>query len=541
MCGGESPDPAASDSEPGSKTDSERFGLMEAVLNTLANDPGIELQRLQLEFSGGAYEEASGRFDVRLETSATRGILRSPRTMIQLSPTFNAPENVGKRTAVSDTTAFRIGASKQTRFGPGVQTGVDINRLADNLDQESAINRANLFFALNVPLLRGAGRSAAGADEEAARVVKEATAWNLHHAAATQVAGTVRAYWSCRLASVELEVLTQSEIRAAELVERVSQLVDADEIPSAELKQVRADLAEKRSARLRAEQRLFEARQTLGLAMGLNLDQVATTPLPTDSFPQPPTSPIRTSWLDSDLLQETFERRADYQALLLLRDASQVLLAQARNGLMPRVDLDMEVGYAGLDEGNGLDRFTSTVDPSDLVGLNWLATVSLSWPFGNHEARGRLRQRSAARDQNTVRIADLARNIQSAILVSGHDLNRAVAEYRQASDASSLYGDAVANEREKLGLGAASVLDVINTADRLDQARVRRVNSLARYATALVEIRFATGTLLRGERTEGQVRIDSLVLPPEWPAGEREADGADGAGRDGVRTTGPNE
>ena len=70
---------------------------------------------------------------------------------------------------------------------------------------------------------------------------------------------------------------------------------------------------------------------------------------------------------------------------------------------------------------------------------------------------------------------------------------------QHAREAVRLYRSAVASEQQKLRLGMSTFFDVLFVEDELSNALLSEVSAQARYAEALVRLRFETGTLLPDE------------------------------------------
>ena len=66
------------------------------------------------------------------------------------------------------------------------------------------------------------------------------------------------------------------------MLEKIKILIEDEERPESDIDQLFANLASKRTNRIRAEQNLLEAKQALGIAMGLSVDEISSSPLPAD-------------------------------------------------------------------------------------------------------------------------------------------------------------------------------------------------------------------------------------------------------------------
>lgn len=487
-------------------------GLLEAVRMTLALDPSIRLQEKQIDFTKGVLQNVSGQFDLGLDTSLSRGITRTPRTQFERTNSLS-PALAGRLTTVLDEIDSHVGLKKQFRSGITVGPALDVTRIADNLDQQRAVNRADINFAVKVPLLKGFGRKATGAAEEAARIEYEASSLDLKQTIATRVLNTATAYWSCLAAAKQLQILRQSESRASNLVEQVKALIRGEELPASDLKQVEADSAGKAAARFAGEQQLYQARQNLGLAIGLPLEKLSTAPLPLDMFPAAAPAPLILH--SPQVLQDSLGRRADYQSLLKAQQAAEILQVAARKNLKPQLDLNVQVGYASLEEGSQFARYYGTLEARRLAGANALAMLSLEWPFANNQARGLLLQRESLTEQTRIRIRDLARTIGSGILVAVNNLEQSLAQLEKAEVATFNYQLAVTNEWQKAQIGTSTIINVITTADRYADAQINRIAARSRYASALVQLRFETGTLVSPANAGGDsISLEDLITVP---------------------------
>ena len=499
--------------QPASMRSAPGLTLVEAVRQTLAQDPNIRLQRLQVDYAKGVSQNAAGQFDVVLDTAFSQGLTRTPLTEWERIEQGRA--NVAE--AVEHVVSYRMEISKQFRSGITVSPGVEVTRFADNLDQERAANRASVSFIVTVPLLKGLGAAATDARERAARVSQEAAVLDLQQMIASRILNTVSAYWNCLAAQQQLQVLMKSQEQAEELVDGIGKLVKIGELPASEQLQAEADRADRTAARIVGEQRFWQTRQDLALALGLALEKMALPPEPADDFPDPDSNAPKSSVDLPSLLARSLERRADYLSSLKVEEATQILLTAARKDLKPQLDFNLEIGYAGLDEGSQFQHYYQSLDPRAVSGPNLLGTISLKWPFANQTARGLLAQRQAAQQQSVIRSQDLSRTIFSGILVAWSEWERSLAALKQTMVARQNYSQTVTNERDKLLLGTGTTLDIITLADRLNSAQLNEIAAKARYAIGLARVRFETGRLVQpGTTLDSPVSVEDLTSLPDW-------------------------
>jgi outer membrane protein TolC len=475
--------------------------LNDAVRLALEKGYALRLQQEQLQISEGQVLAAAGTFDPSLDASFQGGRSETP----QLTTDGTTLLRNGSGT-------YRVGLSKQYRSGLLVSPGVQLTR-TDFLTSSVApqINtRASLLMRL--PLLRGRGANLAAAGEAAARTAFMADEWNLQHTASESVLQVAVAYWGYVAAFKSAHIFQASEERARRLLQETEALVAGGERPAAELDQLGASLADRISARINAEQRLFEARQQLGLAMGLPFEQFDTLPMPTEDFP--PLDAVQNVPLTPEAFyRQALDQRADLRSATRQEEASHILLAAFQNETRPQLDLQLDLGYTGLSQGGRITEYLPPVGQNDRSGTNAFVALVYSLPAGNNRAQGQHLQQEAAYRQAHLVAEDLTRQIRSGVAVVVAALQRSIEEVQRSHEAVQLYQTAVAHEQKKVQLGMATLFDVTLVEERLTSALLTEVSARSRYAQALVRLRHETGTLIASSPETG-LRFQSLTTLP---------------------------
>ncbi|MFM1942247.1 MAG: hypothetical protein RI897_1229 [Verrucomicrobiota bacterium] len=490
------------------------LNLEQAIVLTLAQDAYIQLGREQTEFARGVTQSASGQFDAALDTGIEQSVAHVPRS--QLDFVQSPPQYNDEPELITQDTLARLRVRKQFRSGITVSPGVNVTRYRDNLEQDNAVNRANVSFLIRFPLMRGRGVESTGAAEKAAKIEEQAAHLNLQQVIAQRILNTTTAFWWSLAAQQQVDVLRSSEAQSSNLVTAVSDVVKIDEVAPSELRQAEADLAARTAARIAGEQTYWAARQQLARSIGMPVEEMPSPPVPVGPFPEA-TVPKSLGPNNAAMLTQSLERRADYLAGIRLREASEVLERAATRDLQPRLDLDLEVGYAALEEGNRLNDFYGSLHPGLAAGPNALGRLSLEWPFLNRSARGLLTQRQASRRQSEIQLQELARSIYAGILTAREELLAARGELEQSEIAADKFRVATASEMQKVQLGTASILDVITLTDRLNNAQITTISARARYLIALARLRYETGWLLAQSQSADQsVSLEDLTTLPNW-------------------------
>jgi outer membrane protein TolC len=188
------------------------------------------------------------------------------------------------------------------------------------------------------------------------------------------------------------------------------------------------------------------------------------------------------------------ERRADLRAARERRNAAEVLLRAADDGLKPRLDLVWIPSYTGLVQGTDPGSFFSPLY-RNVPGASSSFGLTLPWPTLNSQARGDRIRFEAAREQSRLFEDLVARQIGADVPTALDAVQREAQRVERATAAVRLYEHTVINEEKKLRAGSSTLIDVISQRDRLTSARQSLVSANLALALALVRLRFETGTL----------------------------------------------
>lgn len=487
------------------------LGVLDAVRYALARNPDVLLLEKQVEISRGAAQQASGQFDSTLRAGIAQSIDNTP--LNRQNAEAWAAKGLGNQNR-ADVTNYSVALDTPLRNGMVLSQSLAVTRNAGNLNDYSGIpvqNGSAVRFSVNLPLAKGRGE-AATFTEKAAVLEWEASRLDLRHAIGQSVYVAASAYWAVLAARKTLEIAVEVEDGLARLVADTRRLIEADEIPAADIHLVRANLLEKNAARVAAEQALLDARQRLGQVLGLSFQDIYRLE-PADGFPELAPPADDPAIRRGALLGLAMQRRADLRAAHLRLDQARMLSAAAQDALKPQLDLNVGVGYNGLAEGGGAGALSDAVT-RNLAGSSFSTRLSYQWPFDNNAARGRYLQQAAAYDQGLIRAQNVERAIGVGVESALAGLTRSAIQMQQAGETVALYQIAVDNEKTKHKLGNSTLIDVLNVNDRLLAARLARVGYLFNYFSAMARLRFETGTLLEDEGDGYRVTLAHLSTPP---------------------------
>lgn len=476
----------------------ETVRLLDAVQTAIAQHPAIEIQRQQVAVSQAVEQQSAAPFDQLVQTNIDRSQFYNPGS----SPT-------GINLFPSNTAQMTASYSKLLRSGVSLGGALDMQRQIGN-----GLTTSSTRLLVDVPLLRGRGVEVNTARERAAGLARQGSTLDLRHVTATIVSRVTASYWGLVAADRNRAVAAASDERGAQLVENTRTLIAADQSPRADLAPTLANAADRRAARIAAEQDYVSARNRLLLDMGLRRDEWPAS-IALDDFsvlgqlPKLETLPKEAGpWVD-----EALHRRADYLAEEQRVAAARVSREAATNALLPQVDFAVTVGYTALAEGQGFNRYFSSL-LGGVEGLDTSGRISYRFPVRNSQARGQLAEADAQLRQETTRLADIERTIRSSITESYSAVRNALLSLEQIRESAAAFQEALRGEQDKLALGIGSIVNLLTIEDRLTSASQREVGAWRSYAQAIIDFRFATGTLIPASDSSSGLDVTTFTTLP---------------------------
>lgn len=373
---------------------------------------------------------------------------------------------------------------------------------------------SSIGFTIDIPLGRGRGEDSTGAAETAANIDYDASVSALKHRASDSLYQTLLAYWALVAKQESVKVYERTLGLQAKLVELSTALVEADELPRVEMARVLAREAEVRGQLDDAYRRLHDARMALSQAIGLQVNETAEAPLAADPFPLAPSEAELAALEVSLLAGESIERRHDIRAARQLQESGKVLWRAAYIDLKPRVDLQLQLSYAGLGEDANVREGIEGALGGNWTGPGGRLGLTFERPIENNVQRGILEQRGALVAQRAISAIDLERSVKANVVLAAGTLTQAARQLRRFAAAADYYRQSYEAEIEKLRAGTATVIDSITTEQRWVDSQLALIDSQLQVASALAQLRFETATLL-ADTTEGaRVTRDSATTLP---------------------------
>ena len=360
---------------------------------------------------------------------------------------------------------------------------------------------SDLSASISQPLLRGAGKRANTYAIRIARYEQQITDARTKLEVIRIIADVDRVYWRLYATRRDLELRKKQYDLAEALYEQAGRFVAAGDKPQIEVIRTEAGVAQQLEAIIQAENAVRDRERDLKRTLNkAGLEMQTNTVL----IPATEPDPVRYELEKEKLLTTAMSNRMEMLELELQIAEDFATIDYMRNQALPLLAMDYRYNVNGLG-GTRDDSFDLLFEKrfeDHQVGLQLLV------PLGNEAAKSQLRQafyqrlqRLASRDS---REALIELEVLNAIDKLEANWQRILASRQRAI----LDGRLFEAEKRQFELGLGISTDVLDAQTTYADAYRAEILALVEYQIALVDLAYATGTLLGAAK----VRWEPIVL-----------------------------
>jgi outer membrane protein TolC len=427
------------------------------------------------------------QFNPTLGVTALDAEIAKFEAVLQASYTYNdntLAENLeaGNPTASNGGT---LGIDFPLATGGTLNVGTLFNQADSTLLDEPW--EAGFQLDLSMPIMRGFGLRANTASIVIAKMESQQVDARTLLETIRILANAEKSYWQLYAARRIMEVRERQHALAEEQLARARRRVDQGEVAPIELLRAQSGIGRTIEQLIVADNQLrLRAR---ALKRFMNAPQFPVDG-PTMLDPVTPSDPLG---LDLDPAKLTRMAIANRMELLDLElqlaiDAERVALA--RNEALPLFTMDYQ--YQVLGDDSGIAAAYGNLGDSD----PFIASVNASIPLGNEARRARLSQAITRRLQRLAtkesRVQTITQEVHDAVDNVRGAWRRVVAARLEAQFAERT----LLAEQRQFDVGLRTSVEVLDASARVADAQSREVEAAAQYETSLVDLAFATGTVL---------------------------------------------
>ena len=463
------------------------LSLREAILTALERNLDIRIERFNPLIREAAVLEALGQFDTSVFLTSTLHREKSPPTTVFLA---GAPQ---RPASITDTFSVGLGVRGRTTTGASLQLSYENVRTANPPDP--GIQNAVLGAQVTQPLLRGAWATVNLSGVRIARNSRRASIYDFQDAVINVIAEVERAYWNLVFSHGNLAVQQRSLQLAEELLQSNRERVAAGILAPSEIIRAESSVAARQAEILDAETAVDDAGDALRRLIQSPESDLAEdlAVLPTDA-PRREYEPVDIKWA----IYQALTQRPDLIAQKTELENVGVELVVAQNELLPTLDLTLF--YRSKGAGRSLD--TSFDRYSSFLFDDFGASIDFSVPLEQRAAKGSVTQ---ARLKLQQALYELKKSEDAVVVGVRQQLRRVASKHEQIErfrHARDLAGKRLEAENEKLLLGTATTLDVLEAQRELTTAERDELRAAVDFNTALVDLRRAMGALLEDYQVE---------------------------------------
>ncbi len=359
---------------------------------------------------------------------------------------------------------------------------------------------SNMSVSLSQPLLRNAGtRTNTYAIRIAAyshRISEAQTKLEVIRV----IAAIDRLYWQLYAARRELEVRKKEYDLAKKQLESARRFVNEGERAQVEITRAEAGVAQRLEAIILAENTLRDTERDLKLALNMpDIDMQTTTVL----VPATEPDPVRYDLQNDALVNTALESRMEMLELELQIAQDISTEDYMKNQVLPLVTMDYTYNVSGLG-GTRADSYDLLRDnrfEDHRFGLQLLV------PLGNQAAKSRLRQAFYQRRQRLASKESRAASIELEVLNAIDQLEANWQRVLAGRQRTILDGRLYQAEKRQYEIGTRTTTDVLLAQNTFADAQSTEIRALAEYQIALVDLSYATGTILGAAKVRWQPTI----------------------------------
>ncbi len=409
----------------------------------------------------------------------------------------------GRLVEVGDGSYVGSGSSQYRNIdaGMGVQmslrTGGELQfNLADSRDKN--LQSGSLFspwyetgftFSVSQPLLKNAGTRANMHSIRLARYNKQIADNSTKLEVIRVLAAADRAYWRLYAARRQLDVRQKQYELAQAQLDRAKRLVAAGQQSDVEVLRAEAGLASQLASIIAAENELRSRQREFKRTLDKPGVDIET---PTIVIPQTEADPVYYELDKNKLIALAEENRAELLDLELQIASRISTIDYLNNQMLPLVTLDYRYNVPGI----GVTRDDAYDMLNEKNYENHRIGVSLWVPLGNEAAKNRLRQAMILKRQTLASKENRKLLIKQEVLATVDQVETNWQQIMASRQNAILEGRVYEAEVRQFEQGLRTSTDVLDALTRLAVAQSSEIKALTDYQISLVDLAYATGTLL---------------------------------------------
>ncbi|MDA1301056.1 MAG: TolC family protein [Proteobacteria bacterium] len=461
----------------GDDTQSVTLSLAEVRMHALENNLGLKVDLYNPEISRQSYLSERAKYEAVLDATASRQ--KSYDADGQASETDSITPSVRVPLRTGGTVSLSLPYSSQeadflTEFGV---VGTELHN-------------AGVQVGINQPLLRNGGFGFSRASIDTAGLQMRQTDSRTKLSTIRVLANAERAYWQHYASFEDLRVQIRQYELALEQVRMARRMVEEGVRTKVEVTRAESGVARRFTSVIAAETNRRRSERALKRAINL-----AGLSVDSDTVIIPSTLPAPEDLLfdRGELLRVSYANRMELLDNEIQQAIDKISVDVSRNLARPLLDFTYQYSYSGSapESDDAIDQ----IFERELNGYS--ATLRTEIPlYGNRAARARLQQSMLQQMQTVAARSSLEQAVREEVYNAADAVEQNWQQILANRLAVQLAEQTYEEEKLQFQLGVVTSTEVLQALSSLTEAQSAQIQALSGYQNAIVDLAFATGTVL---------------------------------------------
>lgn len=476
---------------PGPTTAVRTLTLEETVRRVVENNESVQIRELDHEISRRLHAAERGIFEPQIVTSVDRVDNQRENNLQQQRSLFSSQFS-------ERNTIYNGGLEFLAPSGARLRGGLTLRDLRNSLQRDQTFLGTNLVdreyewfggISLTQPLLKGFGKNATTVRVRLAALASDVAFQEYRRQLMLMVSQAEATYWDLYLTQ-EQERLTAESVQVAEkILGDNTNRVALGRSSELEVVQARAGVALRRARANDARMKRLQAAAQLDNLFSTGAQETNALVLAADS---PAVRDDNLTYFES--YAQAFDLNPDYLARRIEIQQENIRLAFAKNQKLPQLDLKASYGLNGLGAtpAESWDDLSRTDFPSWSVGFELRIPVT-----GGVRERNELEAAKLSKQKALLSLKDIEVQISNALrtaLTKVAHLRENIRNYQSVVD---FHQQVLNTDLSRLDVGRIDSRAVLETEEKLFEARLAVVDLLVQYKKAMIELALVSGASLQ--------------------------------------------
>lgn len=404
------------------------------------------------------------------------------------------------------TNSYGVNFSQNLENGINISSQISYQKKNENsLPSETKTATSSLDFKLEIPIVAGSGRVTT-LNRKISQKMYKASLYDYERTVSGIILQSIVNFWKKNASEKTLEIVKRSENSMKQTKSDTIKLINAKQIPEAEINKIEAAIFQKDSERLYAETSLFQETQNLLEIMNLDIKTFDTIKLKDYSFVMKDKPEFSKDTLNETISIAT-ENRRDLKASKLRLDAAKDNLKKIEDSRRENIMLSLQSGFKGLSEGEDAESLTKAWSDNKTeysYSLSLIHTFSVRDNYNNSEYLKAITQKNLAQISYEQKI----RTVEKEAAISLKEMVNAWKIYNSSKRSMEYSKNSLYAEKKKFNLGLSTILDVIDVEERHNQIERNVISNETQFISAFLKYLHTTGKLLEKNKDKNGFRID---------------------------------